>query len=181
MTCGVLLRHRVADGIGDIDRGGAGLDRRFDDLARESRARCGRRLRARTRRRRNSSRARCTPSIGPLRRSRPCAMLQLEFAMNRAGGQEDVDARTLRRPSGRRQARSMSSRLQRARPADGRAVHVAAIGCTASKSPGEAIGKAGFDDIDAQIRQRLRHSQLFLRGSCCSRATARRRAAWCRR
>ena len=39
---------------------------------------------------------------------------------------------------------------------------VSAISRTASKSPGEAIGKAGFDDVDAQIDQRLGDLQLFV-------------------
>jgi len=31
----IFLRHRVADGIGNVDRGGAGLDRGFDAAAEE--------------------------------------------------------------------------------------------------------------------------------------------------
>ena len=35
MTSAVLVGHGVADGVGDVDGGGAGLDGRFDDLAEE--------------------------------------------------------------------------------------------------------------------------------------------------
>ena len=67
--------------------------------------------------------------------------LELEFAMDGAGGEEDVDARLGGVAQGAAQARSMSSALQRARPQMTGPCTWRAIACTASKSPGEAMGK----------------------------------------
>ena len=61
--------------------------------------------------------------------------------MDGAGGQEDVDARLLGVAAAASQARSMSSSLQRARPQMIGPWTCRAIACTASKSPGEAMGK----------------------------------------
>ena len=36
-----------------------------------------------------------------------------------------------------------------------------AIACTASKSPGEAIGKPGLDDVDAEARELLGDLELL--------------------
>ena len=59
-------------------------------------------------------------------------------------------------------ARSMSLSLQRARPQIVAPRTVLAISRTASKSPGEAIGKPASITSTPKIHQRLRHFQLFL-------------------
>ena len=82
--------------------------------------------------------------------------------MDRAGGQEDVNPRRRRRACRASQARSMSLSLQRARPQIVAPRTLRAISRTASKSPGEAIGKAGLDDVDAQVDQRLGDLQLLV-------------------
>ena len=56
----------------------------------------------------------------------------------------------------------MSASLQRARPQiDRRRGRCWRSRATASKSPGEAIGKAGLDDVDAQVDQGLGDFQLL--------------------
>jgi hypothetical protein len=60
----VFLRRGVADRVGDVDRGGAGLDRGLDAAAQEIDARCGCRPRPTTRRRRRGC-ARASPARSP--------------------------------------------------------------------------------------------------------------------
>ena len=82
--------------------------------------------------------------------------------MDRAGGQEHVDAgirRALAAPPTRGRCPFRCSGPARR---SSRREPCCAISRTASKSPGEAIGKAGLDHVDAQIHQRLRDLQLFL-------------------
>ena len=59
------------------------------------------------------------------------------------------------------QARSMSRSLHRARPQTDEPVTSAAMARTASKSPTEAIGKPGLDDVDAERGQRPGHLELL--------------------
>ena len=154
-----LARRGVADRVGDVDRGGAGVDGRFDDLGRGSRARCGRRLRARTRRRRSSPCARFTPSTAR-RTISSLAILSLNSRWMAL-----VARKTWMRASGASwsasQARSMSSSLQRARPQIVEPRTVRAISRTASKSPGEAMGKPASITSTPKSTQRLGDLQLL--------------------
>ncbi len=59
------------------------------------------------------------------------------------------------------QARSMSRSLHRARPQTDEPVTSAAMARTASKSPTEAIGKPGLDDVDPERGQRAGHLELL--------------------
>ena len=85
------LGHGVADRVGDVDGGGAGVDGAFDDLGQEVEFGARRRPRARIRRRRNSSSAPCDAVDGPAD-DFVLGHHELELAMDGAGGQEDVDA-----------------------------------------------------------------------------------------
>ena len=155
---GVLERRRIADGVRDVDRGGAGLDGRLDDLAEEvelgPRGVLGAELDVRT--------ARLGPPdaldrlLDDLRLGHP----QLVLAVDRRGGQEDVDSRLWANWIAS-QARSMSRSLQRARPQTDEPATSVAIARTASKSPTEAIGKPGLDDVDPQRGQRAGHLELL--------------------
>ena len=60
------------------------------------------------------------------------------------------------------QAASMSCADVRARPQITGPSTAFAIAVTASKSPGEVIGKPGLDDVDAQARELVRDLQLLL-------------------
>ena len=147
---GVLAGHGVADGVGDVDRGGAGLDDALDDLGEEVELGAGgvfgRELDV------------VADGLGALDALDGPAddlvlgHLELELAVDGAGGQEDVDARpgASRRAA---QARSMSSALQRARPQMTGPWTWRAMAWTASKSPGEAMGKpASITSTPSSVR-----------------------------
>ena len=59
-------------------------------------------------------------------------------------------------------ARSMSLRPARASPQTTAFLVRLAISLTAAKSPSEAIGKAGLDDVDAHLIEQLGDFELFL-------------------
>ena len=132
-------RRGVADRVGNVDRGGAGVDGRLDHLAEEigfgARGVLGRELDVRA------------VALGPFHAGDGVAddlvlvHLQLVLAMDRAGGQKDVDPRPLGRGCTASQARSMSASRQRASPQITEPRTDRAISRTASKSPGEAMGK----------------------------------------
>ena len=130
----------VADGVGNVDRRGAGVDGRLDHLRRGSRARCARRPRARTRRRRNSRRARFTPATAR-RMISSLSILQLVLAMDGAGGQEDVDPRPLGVPDRLPGAVDVGVAAAGQAADDRAADRFGRSARTASKSPGEAMGK----------------------------------------
>jgi hypothetical protein len=127
----------VADGVRDVDRRGAGIDGRFDHFAQEvvfgPRRILGRELDVVT-----VSRRAPHAFDGPLDDllgRHP----QFEFAVDRAGGQEDVDPR----PFGQLQRLPSPVDVRRIaprQPADRRPADDPEISRTASKSPGEAIG-----------------------------------------
>ena len=91
----IFLRRRIADGVGDIDRRGAGSDRQLHAAAQEIGLRARRVFRAplhivrEIARSRHRGAHRVEHGIGP--------HLQLVLHMNRAGGDEGVDAKALRR------------------------------------------------------------------------------------
>ena len=87
-------RHRVADGVGDVDGRGAGLDHGLDDLARKSSS-----VREASSGENSTSSQRLARVAARLRRRvRTISLLrhvELVLAVDRAGGEEDVDARPL--------------------------------------------------------------------------------------
>ena len=89
----IFLRHRVADGVGDIDRGGARLDRGFDAAAQEIMLGAGAVFR------RPFHIVGVAARPGHRRDHRFIDLfrlhLQLVLHVHRAGGQEAVDARAL--------------------------------------------------------------------------------------
>ena len=91
------LRHRVADGVGDVDRGRALRDHRLEHAAEEVEVASASRPRARTRRRRAGLRAKRTESFAC---SSTCSgVMRSFFSMcSGAGGDEGVDAPARSRP-----------------------------------------------------------------------------------
>ena len=154
-----VRRRGVADRVGDVDRRRAGLDRRLDDLGRGSRARCGRRPRARTRRRRSSRPPACTPST-----ARPTISSLSIFSLNSRWMALVARKTWIRGCSAclsASQARSMSSSLQRARPQ----IVAPRILCGDRADRLEVAGRgdreAGLDDVDAEVGQRPGDLQLL--------------------
>ena len=90
-----LVRHRVADGVGDVDGGGAGRDRRLDHLRQElelgARGVLGRELDV------LAQLARALHALGRGAQDLLLRHVELVLAMDRAGGEEHVDALARRR------------------------------------------------------------------------------------
>ena len=152
----------VADGVGDVDGASRpALDRGLDAAAQEIDARCGCRPRPTIRRRRRGC-APARPSAAMISSTSLRLHLQLVFHMQRRGGDEGVDARRAARGAPLRR----SGRCPCARRGPGPQTEAfltrRAISRTASKSPFEAIGKAGLDDVDAHRVENLGDLQLFL-------------------
>ena len=85
---------------------------------------------------------------------------QLVFAMQRTGGDEDVDARLLRgfqRPGGRFDVAELAARQR----ADGRAAQVAGNGVHRSEVFVGSLCKARFDDVHAKVGKRLGQPALL--------------------
>ena len=174
-----MRRHRVADGVGDVDRRRAGVDRFFDDFGKEIEFRAG----GVFRREFDVVAKRLRPLDVLHGRADDFLLrhLELELAMNRAGGEEDVNppflgaARALPRPG---RCLPCGSGPARRSPSGRRIGRRRAF--TASKSPGEAIGNpASMTSTPSSVSASA--TSAFQRRSCCSRGTARRRARWCRR
>ena len=175
----VFLRHRVADGVGDVDGGGAGLDRGLDAAAEEIVLGAGAVLAPTTRRRRCGC-ARASPARSPARRPARGVHLELPLHVHRRGGDEGVDAPALgrldrlgaavdvlegRRARGRRPPRSWCAWRSRGRRA---------------KSPSEAIGKPA-SMMSTPMSSSSSATSSFSSWVMVAPGTARRRARWCRR
>ena len=89
-----VVRQRVADGVGQVDGGGAGVDRRFGDLAQEiqiaARRILGRKLHV------VAIGARVRHGGGDLLEALRARDAQLVFEMNVGGGEKHVNARPRR-------------------------------------------------------------------------------------
>ena len=92
----VLLRRRVADRVGEVDRGRAGLDRGLDAAAQEVDARCGCASSADHSTSSTRLRAWVTEADDHLQ-DLVRLLLQLVLQVHRRGGEEGVDARLARR------------------------------------------------------------------------------------
>ena len=87
--------------------------------------------------------------------------VELVLAMDRAGGQEHVQAVARGVGASARAASSMSSRVQRASPAMIGPCTSRATALTASQSPREAAGKPASITSTPSSRERARHPQLL--------------------
>ena len=160
MAAAYWLGHRVADGVGDVDRGGAGFDGLFDDLGEEIEFGAGgvfgREL---------DVVAHSPWRAGRLRRPgwtiSSLAILQLELAMDGAGGEEDVDARLGGVLQGARPARSMSAGLQRARPQMIGPCDLARDRLHRLEIARRGDGEAGLDHVDAEVLEGVSHLELL--------------------
>ena len=157
----IFLRHRVADGIGDVDGGGAGIDRSLDAAAEEVVLGAGAVL------------ARPFDVVGVVARAGDLRdhhlvdlvrlLLQLVLHVHRRGGQEGVDAVALGRPD--RLGAAVDVLERRARePADhcvlgalGDFVHGSEIALRCDR-------EAGLDDVDAHLVEQLGDFELLLVG-----------------
>ncbi len=154
-----FFRRGEADRVGQIDRGGAGGDRHAGDLGQEIffGASCilGRKfhivdIAARQR-------------YVPVHRFQHllAAHAQLVLAMQRAGGQEHMQARVC--SCFQRLGRGFDIGLQAARQyRQGRASQFAAHHRHRFAVRMRTGGKTGFDDVHAEFVQRARHDQLLL-------------------
>ena len=179
----VLVGHRVADGVGDVQRRGARA------RGRPAAPRAGSRVRARGVLGREldvvgaARGASSTASHGLLQhlaRGSCGACAQVDVG----GGDEGVDApgaRRARRACPAR-ARCPSARWRGTAPAIAAArADLAAIALHGLEVAGRGDGKPASITSTPRRSSWRAMRELLGRCSCCSPATARRRAAWCRR
>ena len=179
MAAAYWLGHGVADRVGDVDRGGAGLDGAPRRPRPGNPARCGRRPPARTRCPRCTAVARLHALDGPAD-DLLLGHLELELAMDGAGGQEDVDARLRAVAQGFTGAVDVGG-VAASQAANDRSLHLAGDGLHRLEIARRGDGEAGLDDVDAELRQGVGHLQLLRQVHAGARATARRRAESCRK
>ncbi len=153
-----LRRHGVADGVGDVDRRRAGVDRGQDDLCEEVQFRACRVLGAEL----HVLAVALGTSDALLRSAHDLLLghLELELAVDGRGCQEDVDAWPLgvfeRLPG------AVDVGVGTARQAGDHWAFDLARHCAYSlKVAWRGDRKAGLDDIDTQILQRVRDFQLL--------------------
>jgi hypothetical protein len=163
----IFLRHRVADGVGDIDGGGAGLDRRLDAAAEEVVLAAGAVL------------ARPLDIVGVPPRPRHRGdhrlvdlfrlHLQLPLHVHRRGGDEGMDARALRRLDG------FAGAVDVVEAGAGEAADHRFLGALGDLVDGGEVAfrgdrKAGLDDVDAHLVEELGDFELLLVGHRRARA-----------
>src|SRR5262249_42244106 len=155
---GVLAGHGVADRVGDIDGGGAGLDGLLDHLGQEIQLGAGGVLGGEL-------------DVGAVTLGALDALdgpaddfllshVQLEFAMDGAGGQEDMDAG----PEGAAQGLAGPVDIfwvAAGQAADDRPVNLVGDGLHRLEIARRGDGEAGFDDVHAEILQRVGYLQLL--------------------
>src|SRR5579862_1408275 len=154
----VLVGHGVADGVRNVDGRRAGFDGGFDDFAQKFRLRSAGvfwtefDVLAKF--------ARHLHGVNGLAHDFVFRFLQFEFAVNRAGGEKDMDARPFRVLH--RVARGFDVFLQAARqPRDDGAVEFFGDGFDGVEIAGRGDGEAGFDDVHLQPRERAGDLQFF--------------------
>ena len=168
-------RQRVADSVGQVDRGRAGVHRRFGDLAQEVQIAARRILRreldvvaigARVRDRRRD-----------LRQALLAADAQLVFEVNVRRGEEHVNARP-RRLRERRPGAIDVRGNGAGQAGDDRPPHGAGNRAHRLEVAIRRDREAGFDDVHAKAIELLRQAQLLRRGHAEARrllAVAKRR------
>ena len=153
-----VRRRSVADGIGDVDRRRSGGDGRFHDFAEEIALGAGRIFRREFDVVAVANRT-FHAGHGP-RDDLFSRHLELEFAMDRAGGEEHMNAGLLGKL--KRVPGSVNVLLvATGQAADGAAAHDGGNFADGVKIVGRGDREAGFNDVDAEIDQRLREFQLL--------------------
>ena len=155
---GELRRQGIADGVGDIDRRGAGLDDLLDDFDEElrlgARGVLGGELDVLAERAGDADRLdRAAHHFG-------ARELELVLAVDGAGGEEDVHPRPLGVAQGRPGALDVGAGGA-GEPADGGAAHLAGDGLHRLEVAGRGGGETGLDDVDAKGLERSRHFQFL--------------------
>ena len=156
-----LIGDRIADGIGDVDRGRAGLDHLAQHAADEIDVRAGRVHR----RELDVARVLLGPRdhLAGLLQHRLAVLAQLVGDVNVGGGEEDVDARVF----------GVSDRLPAlvdvvgygaAERGDLGAAHFAGDAVDGVEVGRRGGGEAGLDAVDAHPLEQLRDLQLLLGG-----------------
>ena len=155
---GVLARHGVADGVGDVDRRGAGFDDALDDLGEEVELGAGGVFRREL--------DVVADGLGALDALDGPAddlvlgHLELELAMDGAGGQEDVDARP-RRIAERCPGAVDVVGVAAGQAADDRALDLAGDGLHRLEIARRGDGEAGLDHVHAEFAQGAGDLQLL--------------------
>jgi hypothetical protein len=155
---GVLLRCGVTDGVGDVDRGGSGLDCDGDDVDEEvgvgAGGVLGRELDI------VGEGAGEADGFGGLVERFGAGDLQLSFEMQVGRGEEGVDAGLLGGFDGTGSGFDVLT-LAAGKGGDARAVNFAG---DLADGVGVALagdGETGFNDVDAECRQLMGHAQLL--------------------
>ena len=156
---GEFLGHRIADGVRNIDRAGAALDRRLDAAAKEVMLAAGtilgRPLDI------VAELARIADAVGDRLMHLLRLHLQLELHMQRAGGDEGMDARAggaLQRFPG-----AIDVAARRARQAgDGRCFRLAGDLAHRLEVAVGGDGEAGLDDVDAHLLEHRGDAALLV-------------------
>ncbi len=156
---GELGRHRVAHGVGDVDRARPGVDRPLDHFAEKIRLGPGGVLGG------EFEIVEALPPISDRLRGRPddllLGQLELELPVDRAGGEKDVE------PA----AGGIFERLRGAidvlaigagEGAHQRTFHRPGDGGDRLEIAGGGGGKAEFDHVDPQVAKRDRHRRFLL-------------------
>ncbi len=158
ITSAHVRRRGVADGVGNVDRGGAGVDGRLDHFAEEVELGAGgvfgRELDVVA-----VARGPLHAGHGPLD-DLVLAHLELELAMDGAGGQEDVDPGSLgvlERLPGPVDVLIVAA----GQAADGRPAHRLGDFPDGLEVAGRGDREAGLDHVDAQVDQGLGDFQLL--------------------
>jgi hypothetical protein len=157
----VLVRQRVADGVGDVERRRAGLDRRRQHLDEKGGLAAGGVLRAHLDVLAQLAAER--DRVAHLRHHLRRRHAELPFHVERRGGDEGVDARSRRAFEGAPGAVDVVAAGAGEGGDDGRVVVGEGTGDLGHTL--EVVGarrrKAGLDDVDAEAGELARHEQLL--------------------
>ena len=175
---GVFVGRGVADGVGDVDGGGAGLDGDCDHLDEEVGVGAGGVFGGELDV--VGEGAGEADGLGGLVERLVAGDLELGFEMEVGGGEEDVDAVAGGGLDGAGGGFDVLA-LAAGERGDARAADLAGDGADGVGVAVGGDGEAGLDDVDAKAWRAGGPCAAFRRGAWCSRGTARRRGGWCRR
>ncbi len=155
---GVLLRHGVANRVRDVDRGRSRLDGSLHDFRQEVELRSGRVFG----REFNVFAVFLRPvdALDGPAQDFLLGHLQLEFAVNRARGQEDVDARPGGAVQGFPGAVDVVP-IAPSQPADHRPFNLPGDRLHGLEVPGRCDGETRLDDINAEFTEGTSHLELL--------------------